>query len=53
MKFKPIRVDKPWGHELIFALAPRKYAGKVLVINNGKRLSLQYHRRKHESVYVL
>jgi len=53
MKFKVKRVDKPWGHELIFALAPGKYAGKILVIEKGKRLSLQYHRRKHESLLVL
>lgn len=53
MKFKTIKVVKPWGHEMIFALAPKKYAGKLIVIENGKRLSLQYHRRKHESLYVL
>ena len=53
MKFKTFTVKKPWGYELIFALAPKKYAGKILVINKGKRLSLQYHKRKHESVYVL
>jgi quercetin dioxygenase-like cupin family protein len=53
MKFKTVKVKKPWGHELIFALAPRKYAGKLLVIEKGRRLSLQYHRRKHESLYVL
>ena len=53
MKFKTVLVKKPWGHELIFALAPKKYAGKILVIEKGKRLSLQYHRRKHESLYVL
>lgn len=47
------RVDKPWGHELIFALVPKKYAGKLLVIENGKRLSLQFHRRKTESLFVL
>jgi len=47
------RVEKPWGHELIWALAPGKYAGKILVIEKGKRLSLQYHRRKHESLLVL
>lgn len=45
-------VEKPWGRELIFAKAAR-YAGKLLVIEKGHRLSLQYHRRKHESVYVL
>jgi mannose-6-phosphate isomerase len=46
------RVEKPWGHELIFAKAPR-YVGKLLVIEKGKRLSLQYHRKKHESLLVL
>ncbi len=53
MRQKIRRVEKPWGHELIFAHAPGKYAGKILVIEKGKRLSLQYHRRKHESLYVL
>lgn len=53
MKFKSLEIKKPWGHELIFALVASKYAGKILVIEKGKRLSLQYHRRKHESLYVL
>ena len=47
------KIPKPWGHELLFAFAPKKYAGKLLVINKGRRLSLQYHRRKTESLYVL
>ena len=34
------RVEKPWGHELIWAHTER-YVGKVLVIEPGKRLSLQ------------
>jgi mannose-6-phosphate isomerase len=46
------RVDKPWGHELIWAETDR-YAGKVIVIETGKRLSLQLHHRKEESVYVM
>ena len=46
------RVQKPWGHEIIFARA-KKYVGKILVIEKGHRLSLQYHRRKHESLMVL
>jgi len=46
------RVEKPWGHELIWAHTPR-YVGKVLVIEPGKRLSLQYHREKDESIYVV
>ena len=46
------RVNKPWGHEMIFAHA-KKYVGKILVIEKGHRLSLQLHRRKHESLMVL
>ena len=53
MSFAVKRIPKPWGHELLFALVAGKYAGKLLVINAGERLSLQYHRRKHESLYVL
>ena len=44
-------VDKPWGHEVWFAQTER-YVGKILVIEAGKRLSLQYHRVKDESIYV-
>jgi mannose-6-phosphate isomerase-like protein (cupin superfamily) len=46
------RVDKPWGHELIWAHTDT-YVGKVLVIEAGKRLSLQRHEVKDESIYVL
>jgi len=46
------RVEKPWGHELIWAHTDR-YVGKVLVIRKGRRLSLQYHERKDESIYVV
>ena len=46
------RVDKPWGHEIIWAHAER-YVGKILFIKAGERLSLQYHEKKDETVYVL
>jgi mannose-6-phosphate isomerase len=46
------RVEKPWGHEIIYAHTER-YAGKILFIRAGERLSLQYHRRKDETIYVL
>lgn len=46
------RVDKPWGHELIWAHTDA-YVGKVLVIEAGKRLSLQRHEIKDESIYVV
>jgi mannose-6-phosphate isomerase len=45
------RVDKPWGHELIWARTDR-YVGKVIVIEAGKRLSLQRHVVKDESILV-
>ena len=37
------RVEKPWGHEMIWAVTDR-YVGKVLHIKAGHKLSLQYHR---------
>ncbi len=46
------RVEKPWGHELIWAHTDR-YVGKIITIDPGKRLSLQYHERKDESVLVI
>ena len=46
------RVDKPWGHELIWAHTDQ-YVGKVLHIKAGEALSLQYHQRKDETIHVL
>jgi mannose-6-phosphate isomerase-like protein (cupin superfamily) len=46
------RVDKPWGWEEIWA-ETESYAGKLLMIRAGHRLSLQLHRKKDESLYVL
>lgn len=45
------RVDKPWGHELHWATTDR-YAGKVLHVNAGHALSLQYHNRKEETILL-
>jgi mannose-6-phosphate isomerase len=45
------RVDKPWGYELRWATTDR-YLGKVLHVNRGEALSLQYHERKDESIMV-
>lgn len=47
------RQDKPWGHEVIFAGAGGKYVGKILHVTAGRALSLQYHREKDETQYVL
>ena len=49
----PVRiVPKPWGHEIIWAHTER-YAGKILHITAGHSLSVQYHERKDETVYLL
>jgi mannose-6-phosphate isomerase len=48
----PYRVEKPWGHELIWARTDR-YVGKILHIEPGHVLSLQYHNKKDESIFVL
>lgn len=45
------KVEKPWGYEIIWAKTD-KYVGKILHINSGKKLSLQYHEKKVETVYV-
>lgn len=45
-------VTKPWGREEIFAVT-NHYAGKILFINAGESLSLQYHERKEESLRVI
>jgi mannose-6-phosphate isomerase len=45
------RVDKPWGHEVIWAVTDR-YVGKVLHVKAGHKLSLQYHNQKDETVMV-
>jgi len=50
--FEPTRVEKPWGYEILWAHTDR-YVGKILHIEPGHCLSLQYHEQKHESIYVL
>lgn len=45
-------VPKPWGHETIWARTDR-YVGKILHIKAGQSLSVQYHNRKDETVYLL
>jgi len=45
------KVDKPWGYELIWALTG-VYCGKVLFVEAGHSLSLQFHREKDESWLV-
>jgi mannose-6-phosphate isomerase-like protein (cupin superfamily) len=50
--FDARKVDKPWGWELIWALTD-DYCGKILFVRAGESLSLQFHKVKDESWYVL
>ena len=45
------RVEKPWGYEIIWANTD-KYVGKTLFVKAGEALSLQYHERKDEVLYL-
>ena len=45
------KVKKPWGWELWFAQS-KHYVGKIIFVKKGHRLSKQYHRYKHETVYA-
>ena len=45
------RVEKPWGYELHWAKTDR-YVGKVIHINAGHALSLQYHNQKDETIML-
>lgn len=51
-RYLPRYVEKPWGWENIWAQTD-KYVGKILHIEAGKRLSLQYHEKKDETIRIL
>ena len=48
----PTRVEKPWGYEIWYAWTD-DYVGKIIHVNAGGKLSLQYHEHKDESSYLL
>jgi quercetin dioxygenase-like cupin family protein len=48
----PCRVEKPWGYEIWWAWT-EDYVGKILHVDAGHRLSVQYHEHKDETSYVL
>jgi len=45
------KVEKPWGYELHWAKTDR-YVGKVIHVNAGHALSLQYHNQKDETIFL-
>jgi mannose-6-phosphate isomerase len=44
-------VEKPWGSETIWAHT-KHYVGKILFVRAGHALSIQYHNKKDETMYV-
>lgn len=48
-----LKVDKPWGYEVVFTPPDKPYTGKVLHVQAGKRISLQYHDQKQETIMLL
>jgi len=49
---RPRRVEKPWGHELIWA-ETELYVGKILHVKAGEALSVQMHEKKDETMHLL
>lgn len=49
---EPEKVEKPWGHELIWSKT-EAYAGKILFVKAGEAISLQFHKVKDEAWYLL
>ena len=47
------RVEKPWGYEIIYTKDTAPVTGKILHVNAGKRLSLQYHDTKVETLCLI
>jgi D-lyxose ketol-isomerase len=50
---RPNIITKPWGWEEVWGDLPGKYLGKTLHINMNNRLSLQFHEKKEETIYVI
>ena len=45
-------IDKPWGKEELLEINDH-YMVKKLTMRKGHRCSLQYHKQKKETIYVL
>jgi mannose-6-phosphate isomerase len=47
----PKYIPKPWGYENWITIQP-EYAAKIIFIKAGHKLSLQYHTKKKETIYL-
>ena len=46
------KTDKPWGYEILWAQT-KDYVSKIMCIQPHQRMSLQYHNKKEETIYVM
>lgn len=46
------RVEKPWGYELHWVPDGFPYMGKILHLDEGKRMSMQVHDEKQEAFFL-
>jgi len=46
------KTDKPWGYEVLWAQTDN-YVAKLMYINPDQRMSLQFHQKKEETIYVM
>ena len=46
------KIDKPWGYEELLE-HNEYYVVKRLFLKEGHKCSLQFHKTKHETVYIL
>ncbi|MBU2592897.1 cupin [Patescibacteria group bacterium] len=49
-KSTAVKIEKPWGFEIILTPENLDRAGKILFVKKGQRLSLQYHDQKEETL---
>lgn len=52
MKHFCLKIEKPWGYELILTPPEAKATAKILHLNNGCRFSLQFHEEKSETLIL-
>lgn len=48
-----LKIEKPWGYELLLTPPDAPVVAKILHINKGSRFSLQYHEIKRETLILI
>ncbi len=46
------KTEKPWGYEVLWAKTDN-YVAKMMYVLPNKRMSLQFHKEKEETIYVM